>query len=156
MPRETYSLSDATHDTLEGNVKEIAAGMNKSERHVYKFLAEEINDPFAMFLPLYIAACKKGIPTSNWDSELEFHRERHVGKMLPRDIGECILAEVKRQHRLLERYMQAAEDGKYSASELEDLEGMLLAVMDAVKVSLRGVKLRKEAVEQGSGPRLVG
>lgn len=153
--RETYSLTDATHDTLTDNVKPIANAWNKSLRHVYKVLAEETNDPFAMFLSLYQAACKAGVTTSHWDSELEFLRQKFIDRMPAANLASCFAEKLRDQNRTIERYVEAAQDGEWTLDEVDELENALLAESDAIKMGLRSLKLKREKLEQMSGPRLV-
>jgi hypothetical protein len=142
--RETYSLTDATHDTLHDNVKPIANAWNKSLRHLYKILAEETNDPFAMFLPMYRAACKAGVTTSHWDSELEFERQKFMSKLPAKEIGACFVTQLQKENRKTERYLEAVQDGEFTLEELDELENLLIAECDAIKLSLRGIKMKRE------------
>lgn len=155
MPREIYSLTDATRDTLEDNVYTIADAWNKSQRHVYKILGEESNDPFAMFLSMYRAAAKSGITTSHWDSELEFTRERFLSSLPASELAACMKAKLGGQNRTIERYVAAAEDGEWTIDEIDEIENMLLAEQDSIKLGLRALKFKREKLEQefGTGPR---
>ncbi len=155
MPREIYSLTDATHDTLSDNVKPMASAWNKSQRHVYKILGEESNDPFAMFLSMYRAAAKAGLTTSHWDSELEFVRQRFISQMPAKELAACFNAKLRDQNRTIERYMEATQDGEWTLEELDEIENMLLAESDVIRLSLRTIKLKREKLEQSVGPRLV-
>lgn len=156
MPREIHSLTDATQDSLSDHVKKIADAWNKSQRHVYKILGEEINDPFAVFLSLYRAACKAGISTSHWDAELEFTRQRFISQMAGKELAACFSAKVRENNRTIERYMDATADGEFTVDELDEIENMLIAECDAIKLTLRGIKIKREKIEQHTGPRLVG
>jgi hypothetical protein len=154
--RENYALTDATHDTLTDNVKAISLAWKKSLRHVYKILSEETNDPFAMFLSLYRAACKAGVSTSHWDSDLEFERQRTISKLPAKEVGACFVAQIQKQNRTIERYMEATQDGELSLEELNELENMLIAERDAISLSLQGIKLKREKLQSSSNLRPVG
>lgn len=157
MPREIYSLTDATHDTLEKHVKQLANAWNKSQRQVYKILGEEVNDPFAAFLSIYRAACKAGITTSHWDTELEFTRQRYLSSIPAKEIGACFVSQLQKENRKTERYLEAVQDGEFTLDELDELENLLIAERDAISLSLTGIKLKREKIQQqGTGPRLVG
>lgn len=60
MPRHSYNqVTPETEAAIEGNVKQIAGEMEVTTQYLHAILASESADPFAKFLHLFRAVCRK-------------------------------------------------------------------------------------------------
>ena len=60
MPRHTYEgVTPETEAAISAHVKQVAAEMRVSTQYLYAVLASESTDPFAKFLHLFRAVCRK-------------------------------------------------------------------------------------------------
>lgn len=148
MPRKIHGLSDATKDTLTDNVKAMSNAWDCSPSFIYQVLREEKADPFPPFREMRQAALKAGISTEHWDSDLEFDSSRYLAKLPGKELAVCFNAQLQKQNRTIERYMEATQDGEFTLAEIDELENMLIAEMDAIRLSLRGLKLKREKLQE--------
>lgn len=128
MPKEIYSLSDATRDTLEDNVKPMCDGWNKSKTHVYNILDETVQDPFPPFLSMYNGALRAGLSTIHWDTELNLAQARNKRKH-----PEPSVAKV---HRELFEAVDALIEGKPADVQKKEIKDAI----DILKEKLEGIE----------------
>lgn len=148
MPRESYDyLSSETKKTLEGNVKAMAAGWDKSREYIYQILTGEKSDFFPAFHAMYLGACEGGVSTSEWDAKLEYARDRR--KANARSIAANIHESLETHHLVVGAFVDAMEDGVLSHAELDELERRAINAKDSDDRLLFAIKLRREEIENG-------
>lgn len=150
--QEIYSLTKATKSTIKKHVTAVANAWDKSERHVYKILAEEANDPFAMFLSMYDAVLDAGLSTTLFDGEMEFRRHRTERKF-PAQLKDALNRAVKRHGELVEHCIESMSDGVWSLEEIDDAETKVAALIEHATLLLQGFRqLRERAEKHGPVP----
>lgn len=147
MPRKIHALSDQTKKTLTDNVQAFANKWDCGTNYVNKILDEERTDFYPPFKEAYIALLEAGISTAEYDSDLEFERQRRLSKLSGADLAESFQRIVRQQNRTIERYIEAGIDGKFDLNEIEDLHGMVVASIDAMSLMLQGLKMKRERLE---------
>jgi len=129
MPRETYDhLTDETRQTLGGNVKAMASGWNKSDRHIYKILGEEAADGFALFESMYLGALRGGVSTAEWDRKLAYLRETvQPSHRRQRPVTEIIAGKVGNEASTIQLLLEAARDGRIDETEKPQIKKAVAA-----------------------------
>jgi hypothetical protein len=166
MPRDPQFLTDATKRTFrvkdDANVKQVAAGWDKSPSYIYAIADAEKNDPFCSFVAMYEGLCRGGVSTEHYDRELAFVRHKHTED---HDGHECPSAVISEKFRgyshFFERFMAyMANDGKLDLEETNDLldiHAILAPLMKATGKSLLAHKAKLEkSAESGVGSRESG
>lgn len=125
MPKEIYSLSDATRDTLEDNVKAMCAGWNKCKTTVYNILDGTDADPFPPFLSIYVGALRGGLSTEHWDTEFAIAHQR-VGKRRP----EPSVAKINKE---LFDVVDAILEGKSAEIQKKELHDAITVLQDKLE-----------------------
>lgn len=151
MPRKIFGLSDQTKDTLTDNVKKFAAAWDCSTDYIGKILSQDRADPYPPFREFYVAHLRAGISTAEYDADLEFERERRLSKMPAKEIAACFAEKLHKQNRTIERYIEAGLDGQYDLAELDEIENMLIAESDGLRLLMQSVKTKREKLEN-EGP----
>ena len=127
MAREVFTLSDATHDTLEPNVKKMMRGWEKSKTHIYDILDETAADPFGPFRSMYRGALRAGVSTAHWDAELEHDRNTLGGRLF--HMNEPSVGQV---HRELFEAVDAMLEGKSAEEQKREIREAIAVLQDKV------------------------
>lgn len=126
--REIFPLSDATHDTLEDNVKRLVAGWQKSKTHIYDILSGVTRDPFPEFQSMYRGALKAGISTALWDAELEQDRRRYGSRRAsPASVT------VARVHKEAFEAIDAMLNGKSGEDRKRELRDLIVVCQEMIE-----------------------
>jgi hypothetical protein len=118
-------LTEETEATLEGNVKAVASGWNKSGSFVYAVLSGGERDYFAPFYEMYKGVVKGGVSTCHWDNALEYARQRYGKKTDVRSETECFKNHTETHSKTMVRFIEALKDGNLNLEEIHDLEKCL-------------------------------
>lgn len=145
--RETYDfLTSETKDTLTDNVKAAAGGWGKSDRYVYKILAEEAPDLFAPFSVFAEGIARGGVTLREYIQRLEYLEHRFVSKSTARDAGEAITDNFQGYSQFFAEFMQRIQDGLdlKETNDLLDIIPILEKQLAASKESLLANKAKRE------------
>lgn len=152
--RERYDyLSEQTKATFENNVKAIADGWNKSERHIYKILSEDSPDFFPAFYSQYIGVLKGGVSTCHYDNEMEYARFRYGNRKSVKDATECFRDKLNIHAQTMTKYIEYIADGHLSESEIKDLEMSLDREEQNIQMIRTMLNFKKDLIENGRYPK---
>ena len=147
--RETYDyLTTETEETLDGNVKAAAFGLDKSSEAVYQIVRQEARDPFAQFRPFAKGIAKGGVSLREYIQTLELFEQKYVtGNKSVRQPGEAIQGQFHEYSHFTEEFMRGISDGSLDLKETDallDIVPMLEKQLAASKESLIAHKAKLE------------
>lgn len=146
--REDYDfLSDATKETLAGNVKAISRGWEKSDKYLYQILSGEKADFFPAFLSMYTGALKSGVSTCHWDNELEFARYRYGKPKQSADATDCFKEKLRVQNMTMTKFIESFADGEFDEQEIKDLEACLTREKQNIEMIETMLNFRKDILQ---------
>lgn len=143
-------LTTETEETLDGNVKAVAFGLDKSKEAVYQILRHEAPDPFAWFRAFAKGVAKGRVSLRHYIETLQAFEQKYVTGGKVRDAGEAFSDKFHGQSQLFEEYLASIRDGKIDAAECERLLE-LIAIEQPLTETLRltllvhKAKLEKES-----------
>lgn len=124
--RETYDyLTTETEETLDGNVKAAAFGLNKTAEAVYQITRQEAKDPFAAFRAFAKGIAKGGVSLREYIQTLECFEQKYVSKCRTREAADAITDNFRGVNEFFGAFMQKLADGKLDLKETEDLLDIL-------------------------------
>jgi hypothetical protein len=149
--RQNYDfLTPETEETLDGNVKAAAMGLDKTKEAMYQILRCEAADPFAHFDKFAEGLTKGRVSIRRYIQRLECHEQRVTPNHTPSDPSEAFKETVHGHNVLFEQYLAAISDGTLDAAECDKLldiiaiEKPLIATLEtallAHKVKLENAK----------------
>lgn len=144
MPKKIFGLSEQTKETLTDNVKAMAAAWDCSTSFLYQILKEEKADVYPPFREFYVSMLRAGISTEQFDSDLEFERDRHAKRIGTADASEYFKDKIHRHNQLLERYVECLTDGEIDDRESAELERLLEKELDAINLIRQALKLKRD------------
>lgn len=131
----------------------MAVAWDVSTGYIDQILREEKADVYPPFREFYTSLLRAGISTAEYDSDLEFLRQRRREQQPGADIRTAFKSLLHDQNRTTETYLEAIEDGNWTEDELNSIEDKLLVERDIIGVALNAIKTKKD--ELTSGPRRV-
>ncbi len=150
--RQNYDfLTPETEETLDGNVKAAAMGLDKTKEAMYQILRCEVADPFAHFRTFAKGIARGGVSLREYIQTLELFEQKYVNKRTRVcEPAEAFKDTVHGHNVLLEQYIAAVADGTLDAAECDKLldiiaiEKPLIATLEtallAHKVKLENAK----------------
>jgi len=147
--RETHDyLTTETEETLDGNVKAVAYGLDKTKEAVYQIVRGEARDPFAPFVHFAEGIAKGKVSLQRYISTLQTLEQRYVndGRRV-RNPGEAIQTQFHEFSRFTEEFMSGISDGTLDIKETDNLLGIisvLKPLVDASETSLLAHKAKLE------------
>lgn len=150
--RQNYDfLTPETEETLDGNVKAAAMGLDKTKEAMYQILRCEAADPFAHFRTFAKGIARGGVSLREYIQTLELFEQKYVNKRTRVcEPAEAFKDTVHGHNVLLEQYIAAVADGTLDAAECDKLldiiaiEKPLIATLEtallAHKVKLENAK----------------
>ena len=125
--RERYDyLTTETEETLDGNVKAAAYGLDKTSEAVYQIQRCEAADPFAHFRAFAKGLAKGQVSLHHYISHLDYLEEKYVnGSRNVRQPNEAFTATIHGHNQLFEEYIDAIQDGTIDAAECDRLIDLL-------------------------------
>lgn len=148
--RETYDyLTTETEETLDGNAKAAALGLDKSAESVYQIMRCEAHDPFAHFRTFAKGIARGGVSLREYIQTLEMFEQKYVNKgRRVCEPAEAFKDTVHGHNVLLEQYIAAVADGTLDAAECGKLldiiavEKPLIATLETALLAHK-IKLEK-------------
>lgn len=138
--RNTYQLTNETREVLSGNVKQIAAEMDVSDKYLYGILAGTETDPFAPFRRMFRGAARAGAPSEIWRDELAAIEENARGKKpaAAAEMNRTLLEKLRVDAAASEELAKAIADGVLDERECHILLATLnrsRAVLDEIEAN---------------------
>lgn len=156
MRSEYDFLTEATKDGLTDRVKAAAKGWLKSGETIYQILRGEKQDPYAYFRSFYEGMCEGGVPTTPWDGDMAYLREKHSDGRQVREATEAFKDKYHGGSELVESYMSAIADGTLDLDEttkLLDLIAIEKPLTATLEKALLAHKVKLERAEEEGSPR---
>ncbi len=148
--RERYDfLTTETEETLDGNIKAAAYGLDKSAEAVYQIQRCEAVDPFAHFDKFAEGLTKGKVSIRRYITRLEYLEERNIGSAAAvRQPGEAIQNQFHEFSRFTEEFMQGISDGSLDLTETEHLLDILAILKPLVNASETSLLAHKAKLEK--------
>jgi len=147
--RERYDfLTTETEETLDGNIKAAAYGLDKSAESVYQIIRCEAVDPFAHFDKFAEGLTKGKVSLRRYITRLEYHEQRNIGLAVVRQPGEAIQKQFHEFSRFTEEFMQGISDGSLDLAETERLLDILAILKPLVNTSESSLLAHKAKLEK--------
>ena len=120
--RETYDyLTAETEETLDGNIKAAAIGLDKTHEAVRQIATCEARDPFAHFVSFADGLTKGRVSIRRYIRRLEHLEQRVTPNHTSSDPGTAFNESLHGHNVLFEQYLAAIADGTLDADECDKL-----------------------------------
>lgn len=150
--RETYDyLTTETEETLDGNIKAAAIGLDKSAEAVRQIMRCEAADPFAHFEHFADGLTKGRVSIRRYIRRLECYEQRITPNRSVSEPSEAFTNTLHGHNVLFEQYLAAISDGTLDADECDKLldiiavEKPLIATLEIALLAHK-VKLEKTGI----------
>lgn len=146
--RETYDyLTTETEETLDGNAKAAALGLDKSSESVYQIMRCEAHDPFAHFRRFAKGLAKGRVSLREYIQTLELFEQKYVRRGGVRQPGEAIQQQFHEFSHFTEEFMRGISDGSLDLTETDRLLDILAVLEPMVKTSKESLIAHKAKLE---------
>lgn len=149
--RETYDyLTTETEETLDGNVKAAAYGLDKSAEAVYQIIRQEARDPFAQFRPFAKGLAKGGVSLREYIQTLELFEHKYVTGGRTREAADAITDNFHGVSKFFGSFMQKLADGKLDIDETDDLLDIIPMLEKQLAASKESLIAHKAKLSEGT------
>ena len=148
--RETYDyLTTETEETLDGNAKAAALGLNKSSESMYQIMRHEAVDPFAHFRTFAQGVAKGGVSLREYIQTLELFEQKYVrrgGEVATPD--QAINANFRGFSDFFSEFMQKISDGTLDLAETDSLLDIVSILETQLQASKRSLNAHKAKLQE--------
>ena len=144
-------LTTETEETLDGNVKAVAFGLDKSKEAVYQIMRHEAPDPFAWFRAFAKGVAKGGVTLREYIQTLELFEHKYVSRGRTRPAADAITDNFHGVNQFFGSFMQKLADGQLDLQETDDLLDIIPMLEKQLAVSKESLIAHKAKLANDEG-----